>query len=93
MEKILIEKFTLAYLSEIKNTLKTDFDDFWNSEEVKALDEYINFYSGGTVKYYNQQDNNVQDILIYNYKNDHKLYYCTYDPYLQQAKVHHYLLM
>lgn len=29
MEKILIEKFTLAYLSEIKNTLKTDFDDFW----------------------------------------------------------------
>ena len=34
---------------------------------------------------YNQQDNNVQDILICNYKNDHKLYYCTYDPYLQQA--------
>ena len=29
MENILIEKFTPAYLSEIKNTLKTDFDDFW----------------------------------------------------------------
>jgi len=36
---------------------------------------------------YNQLDNNNQDILIYNYKNDHKLYYGTYDIDLQHAYI------
>ena len=30
MENVLIEKFTLSDLNLIKDTLETDFDDFWN---------------------------------------------------------------
>lgn len=30
MKDIVIEKFTLKDLNEIKNTLQSDFDDFWN---------------------------------------------------------------
>ena len=30
MNDIIIEKFTIKDLNEIKNTLQSDFDDFWN---------------------------------------------------------------
>lgn len=30
MKDIIVEKFTLKDLNEIKNTLQSDFDDFWN---------------------------------------------------------------
>ena len=30
MNDIIIEKFTLKDLNKIKNTLQSDFDDFWN---------------------------------------------------------------
>lgn len=36
----------------------------WNLKQDYYLDEYINFYSGGTVKYYNQQDNNSETKVI-----------------------------
>ena len=39
MDNVLIEKFTLSDLNLIKNTLETDFDNFWNynilSEELQ----------------------------------------------------------
>ena len=35
MENVLIEKFTLSDLNLIKNTLETDFDDFWNYNILK----------------------------------------------------------
>ena len=35
MENILIEKFILSDLNLIKNTLETDFDDFWNYNIIK----------------------------------------------------------
>ena len=35
MENVLVEKFTLSDLNLIKNTLETDFDDFWNYNILK----------------------------------------------------------
>lgn len=49
----------------------------WNLKKEYQLKEYINFYSGGTVKYFNQPDNNKYtkellkgDILQYENIND-----------------------
>ena len=36
----------------------------WNLKQDYYLDEYINFYSGGTVKYYNQQDDKSETKVI-----------------------------
>lgn len=36
----------------------------WNLKQDYLLKDYINFYSGGTVKYYNQQDKNHETSVI-----------------------------
>lgn len=36
----------------------------WNLKQDYYLSDYINFYSGGTVKYYNQQDNKSETKVI-----------------------------
>ena len=36
----------------------------WNLRKDYPLKEYINFYSGGTVKYFNQLDNNKETEVI-----------------------------
>ena len=36
----------------------------WNLKKEYQLKEYINFYSGGTVKYFNQPDNNKETEVI-----------------------------
>lgn len=39
----------------------------WNLKKDYYLDEYINFYSGGTIKYFNQLDNNKEtEVISYN---------------------------
>ena len=45
MENVLIEKFTLSDLNLIKDSLQTDFDDFWNYNILeKELQNDSSFY-------------------------------------------------
>lgn len=39
----------------------------WNLKKDYLLKEYINFYSGGTIRYFNQLDNNKEtEVISYN---------------------------
>lgn len=39
----------------------------WNLKKNYSLKEYINFYSGGTIRYFNQLDNNKEtEVISYN---------------------------
>ena len=45
MENVLIEKFTLSDLNLIKDSLQTDFDNFWNYNILeKELQNDSSFY-------------------------------------------------